>query len=184
MKSFIKAAEAAATASGLPFDPTAETLRFCDEYVALKGFCDESGVARRLFDDWESNADVAEQEVLQSNDQYPRGLIGNVRLALHELHCLDDNDAASSRQLLSILALCPSVNTPWSLFLGHDGSCISKFQRPRPCDWLRGSGAHCGAAAAQRTCASGGRALQHAPAAAAGCATVGGRRSRRGCAAD
>jgi hypothetical protein len=44
---------------------------------------------------------------------------------LHELHCLGDNDAASSRQLLSVLALCPSVNTPWSLFLGHDGNCIS-----------------------------------------------------------
>jgi hypothetical protein len=125
MKSFMKAAEAAATASGLPFDLTAETLRFCNEYVVLKGFCDESGVAQRLFDDWASNADVAEQEVLQSNDQYPRGLIGTVRLVLHELHCLGDNDAASSRQLLSILALCPSVNTPWSLFLGHDGSCIS-----------------------------------------------------------
>jgi hypothetical protein len=29
MKSFIKAAEDVATASGLPFDPTAGTLRFC-----------------------------------------------------------------------------------------------------------------------------------------------------------
>ena len=128
MRTFMKTAEAAASASGLPVDPAAATQTFCLEYRALTGACDEPGIAERLFCDWASNADIAEQEVLQSNDKYPRGLIGTVRLALHELHRLDADDAACSRQLLSILALCPPTNTPWSLLLGHDGVCVEWFQ--------------------------------------------------------
>ncbi len=127
MKSYMKAAEAAASASELPFDQVSASQTFYHEYLVLTGACDEPGIAQRLFSDWASNADIAEQEVLQSNDKYPRGLIGTVRLALHELHCLDADDAACSRQLLSILALCPPIKTPWSLFLGHGGVSISNL---------------------------------------------------------
>ena len=123
-KAFTDAAKCAAVASGLPFDEAAADLQFRSEYLAKTG-CDETGIAQRIFDDWASNADIADTEVLQSNDKYPRGLFGTVRLALHDLDRLDAEDAKCSRQLLSILALCPPINTPWSLFLGHDGSRIS-----------------------------------------------------------
>jgi hypothetical protein len=124
-KAFISTAKSAAKACGAAFDEPSATATFLLQYLDQPGACDETAIMQRIFDDWTSNADVSDSELMQSNEKYPRGLIGTVRLALHELHRLDADDAACSRQLLSILALCPPTNTPWSLLLGHDGVCVS-----------------------------------------------------------
>ena len=48
-----------------------------------------------------------------------RGLRATVRLALHNLHKLKSPEEYEAiRQVLGLLALCPPVNVPWSLFDG------------------------------------------------------------------
>jgi tetratricopeptide (TPR) repeat protein len=128
-KAFMTTAQAAATAVGAPFDEEFADLKFRKEHLASSGACDEIGIARRILNDWTSRADIEDKEVLQSSDKHPRGLVGTVRLALYELERLDTVDAHRSRQLLSILALCPSVRTPWSLFVGHsNSSCVAGLE--------------------------------------------------------
>jgi hypothetical protein len=127
-KDFMSAAKSAAKACGAAFDEHSATATFLLQYLAQPGACDEAAIVQRIFDDWTSNAEVSDTVLLQSNDQHPRGLLGTVRLMLHELDRLDGEDAKGSRQLLSILVLCPPINTPWSLFLGHDGQGISDLE--------------------------------------------------------
>jgi hypothetical protein len=58
-----------------------------------------------------------------------RGLRATVRLALHNI--ANDTNHEACRQLLGLLALCPPVQVPWSLF---DGGCMSaehEFHRGR-----------------------------------------------------
>ena len=73
-------------------------------------------MAQRMLDDWLTSADTASQQLMESNDKSPRGLVGTVRLALHELDCLDASDARACRQLLSMLALCPPSYTVGVIF--------------------------------------------------------------------
>ncbi len=66
-----------------------------------------------LLHDWSK---TNEGIVLAAGTEHSRGLQGTVRLALHSLqsHPLQ----AECCQLLALLALCPPVRTPWSLFDG------------------------------------------------------------------
>ena len=133
-KAFVAAAKIEAKKCGAAFDESSAFVKFRCEYLAHPGACDEAAVVKRIFDDWTSdwlsNVNVPGVEPMQSNDQYVRGLLGTVRLALHELDRLDGEDAKGCLQLLSILALCPvhPIITPWSLFLGHDGQGISGLE--------------------------------------------------------
>jgi tetratricopeptide (TPR) repeat protein len=70
-------------------------------------------VAAGLLVEWSS---ASSSVVLAAGAEHSRGLQGTVKLALHFLtsHPL----AAESCQLLALLALCPPVRTPWSLFDG------------------------------------------------------------------
>ena len=70
-------------------------------------------VVKGLLDDWSK---AKEGVVLGAGAEHSRGLQGTVRLALHSLksHRLE----AECSQLLALLALCPPVRTPWSLFDG------------------------------------------------------------------
>jgi hypothetical protein len=82
----------------------------------------------RMLHDWLTNTATASKQLMESNDKSPRGLAGTACLALHELGRLDAYDAKACRQLLSVLALCPSSNTPWALFLGHCDESISDME--------------------------------------------------------
>jgi len=70
-------------------------------------------VVKALLHDWSK---TNEGIVLAAGTEHSRGLQGTVRLALHSLksHRLE----AECCQLLALLALCPPVRTPWSLFDG------------------------------------------------------------------
>jgi tetratricopeptide (TPR) repeat protein len=72
-----------------------------------------AAVAAGLLVEWSS---ASGSVVLAAGAEHSRGLQGTVKLALHFLasHPL----AAECRQLLALLALCPPVRTPWSLFDG------------------------------------------------------------------
>jgi len=110
MKASLEAARTEALQSGLPSDPALANQKFRTEYLAATGACDEAGIAQRIFADWELKVDVADEFVLQSNDQYPRGLLGTVRLVLLELERIPADDASACRQSMSILALCPPIS--------------------------------------------------------------------------
>jgi tetratricopeptide (TPR) repeat protein len=70
-------------------------------------------VVQGLLAEWrKTSADV----VLAAGAEHSRGLQGTVRLALHVLKSTPH--AAACTQLLAMLALCPPVQTPWSLFDG------------------------------------------------------------------
>ena len=78
---------------------------------------DEAGtgasVVKGVLAEWrETSADV----VLAAGAEHSRGLQGPVRLALHVLRSTPHAHACT--QLLAMLALCPPVQTPWSLFDG------------------------------------------------------------------
>ena len=120
--SFIDHMKHTAEATATFFDESAADLKFRSDYLARTGFCDESGIVPRLLHDWTAQADIADKEL--TLDLFPRSLLGTVRLAFHELDRTNVVDAGACRQLRSILALCPSFKTPWSLFLGHDGRSI------------------------------------------------------------
>jgi tetratricopeptide (TPR) repeat protein len=131
-KVFMEQARCDAAAAGLPFEEddirTAEA-KFRDEYyISTGGVCDEPSIAQRMLDDWLTNADTASEQLMGANDMSPRGLVGTVRLALHELARLDGSDARACRQLLSVLALCPSSSTPWTLFLGYRDDSIDGIE--------------------------------------------------------
>ena len=70
-------------------------------------------VVRDVLAEWKSESGSV---VLAPGAEHSRGLQGTVRLALHSLrsHAVE----AECRQLLALLALCPPVRTPWSLFDG------------------------------------------------------------------
>ncbi len=70
---------------------------------------------RSLLAQWRSEMDKV---IFQANSTYSRGLLGTVRLALFHMEALDLNLKESCMQLLGLLALCPPVNVPWSLFDG------------------------------------------------------------------
>jgi tetratricopeptide (TPR) repeat protein len=72
--------------------------------------------------------DKTDEFLLHSSDKHPRGLVGTVRLVLLELERAPVNDAQASRQLMSVLALCPPTNTPLSLFLVQDGSHVKGLE--------------------------------------------------------
>jgi tetratricopeptide (TPR) repeat protein len=143
--SFIDHLKHTAEASASFFDESAADLKFRSDYLSRTGFCDESGIVPRLMHDWVAQADIADKEL--TLDLFPRSLLGTVRLAFHELDRTNVVDAGACRQLLSILALCPSSKTPWSLFLGHDGRSVPDLQAvtqreglERIVPLLRGSG--------------------------------------------
>ena len=81
---------------------------------------------KRLFVDWNRANDGI---VLSAGAEHSRGLQGTVRLALHSLksHALQ----AECTQLLALLALCPPVHTPWSLFDGGDAEQGALMTRGR-----------------------------------------------------
>jgi tetratricopeptide (TPR) repeat protein len=122
-------AMADAAASGVCFDEAIADIKFRSDCLACKKVCCESDIVLRIFSDWTSSTDISEKEVFHSSDKYPRGLVGTVRLALLELERLPVDDTVACRQLLSILALCPSLSTPWSLFLGQDSICIAGLEQ-------------------------------------------------------
>lgn len=72
-----------------------------------------SAVAKGLLAEWIS---VRDSIILAPGSEHSRGLQGTVQLALHLLR-LHPHEA-ECRQLLAFLALCPPVQTPWSLFDG------------------------------------------------------------------
>lgn len=127
-KRYFEAAKIAADAACLPYDPAVVDLQFRDDCLTRTCVCDEFGVAQRIFREWMSDKDVSDKQVLQSTSKHPRGLIGTVRLVLLEFERLPLEDANACSQLLSILAMCPSNNTPWSLFLGHDCDQITGLE--------------------------------------------------------
>jgi len=70
-------------------------------------------VVQKLLISWNATKD---QVVMAPNAMHSRGLQGTVKLAIHAL-CSKPYAIACS-QLLALLALCPPVQTPWSLFDG------------------------------------------------------------------
>ncbi len=70
-------------------------------------------VAARLLVEWSS---ASGSVVLAAGAEHSRGLQGTVKLALYFL--ASHHLAAECRQLLALLALCPPMRTPWSLFDG------------------------------------------------------------------
>jgi tetratricopeptide (TPR) repeat protein len=132
---FMEQANLAAAASDSSFEEKGARdakFAFMKQYYTSAGVGDELGIAQRMLDDWLTNADTACKQLMESDDKSARGLVATVRLVLRELDRLHAPNAKACRQLLSILALCPSSNTPWSFFLGHcdDSVCdIEVFTR-------------------------------------------------------
>ena len=132
---FMEQADLAAAASDSSLEEKGARdakFAFVKQYYTSTGVGDELGIAQRMLDDWLTNADTACKQLMESDDKSPRGLVATVRLVLRELDRLHAPNAKACRQLLSILALCPSSNTPWSFFLGHcdDSVCdIEVFTR-------------------------------------------------------
>ena len=83
-------------------------------------------VVKALLHDWSK---TNEGIVLAAGTEHSRGLQGTVRLALHSLksHRLE----AECCQLLALLALCPPVRTPWSLFDGGGAEQAALMARGR-----------------------------------------------------
>jgi len=67
--------------------------------------------------------------VLAAGAEHSRGLQGTVKLALHVLNCTPH--AKTCTQLLAMLALCPPVKTPWSLFDGGGTELAALMTRGR-----------------------------------------------------
>jgi len=127
-KVFMEQARCAKAADGFPFEENDIHAAEAKFRIRTGGVCDEPSIAQRMLDDWLTNTDTASEQLMGSNDKSPRGLVGTVRLALHELGRLDACDERACRQLLSILALCPSSSTPWALFLGHRDDSIDGIE--------------------------------------------------------
>ena len=108
-----KSAKEAADKAKQPYDREQAEAQFRLDYDAATGHC--TGAAHALLQLWRSAQDDV---VLHADAKYSRGLQGTVRLALLQLDALPPDLREASRQLLGLLALCPAVEVPWSLFDG------------------------------------------------------------------
>jgi hypothetical protein len=113
MQAACKSAKEAADKAKLPYDREQAEAQFRCDYDATTGHC--TAAASELLQHWKSEKD---RIVLRSDAKYSRGLLGTVRLALLQLEALAPDMQDASRQLLGLLALCPPVQVPWSLFDG------------------------------------------------------------------
>ena len=113
MQAACKSAKEAADKAKLPYDREQAEVQFTLDYDAATGHC--TGAAHALLQRWRSAQDDV---VLHADAKYSRGLQGTVRLALLQLDALPADMREASRQLLGLLALCPAVEVPWSLFDG------------------------------------------------------------------
>jgi hypothetical protein len=109
---FCKAAKEAQTPE-VPFIKDDVVAAFKKQYESEHHHSETA--IRSLLVQWRSEMDKV---VFQANSTYSRGLLGTVRLALFHMEALDPNLKESCTQLLGLLALCPPVNVPWSLFDG------------------------------------------------------------------
>jgi hypothetical protein len=79
---------------------------------------DLAGLQARWRDAYAKNDDD-DAGILNASVIGSRGLRATVRLALHNLQKLNSSEEIEAcRQLLGLLALCPPVKVPWSLFDG------------------------------------------------------------------
>jgi hypothetical protein len=85
-----------------------------------------SSVVQSLLSEWRT---ASAGVVLAAGAEHSRGLQGTVKLALHVLKSAPLADAC--RQLLAMLALCPPVKTPWSLFDGGGAELAALMTRGR-----------------------------------------------------
>ena len=126
MQSACKSAKEVADKAKQPYDREQAKAQFRLDYDAATSRC--TAATNALLQSWRS-----EQEgiVLHAVTKNSRGLLGTVRLALLQLDALPANLKEASKQLLRLLALCPAVGVPWSLFDGMSMMCgpISTLER-------------------------------------------------------
>jgi hypothetical protein len=85
-----------------------------------------AAVVLSLLAEWRT---ASAEVVLAAGAQHSRGLQGTVKLALHVLKRTPHAEACT--QLLAFLALCPPVQTPWSLFDGGGAELAALMTRGR-----------------------------------------------------
>ena len=113
MQAACKSAREAADKVKQPYDQEQAEAQFRLDYDATTGRC--TSAANAVLQLWRSKQ---EDIVLHADATYSRGLLGTVRLALLQLDALPADLKEGSKQLLGLLALCPPVQVPWSLFDG------------------------------------------------------------------
>jgi hypothetical protein len=96
-----------------PYDREQAEAQFQLGYDAATGLF--TAAANALLQRWRS---AQEDVVLNADAKCSRGLQGTVHLALLQLEALPADVKEASMQLLGLLALCPAVAVPWSLFDG------------------------------------------------------------------
>ncbi len=113
MQAACKSSKEAADKAKQPYDREQVEAQFRLDYDAATSRC--TVAAHALLQRWRS---AQEGIVLHADAKYSRGLLGTVRLALLQLDALPADLKEASKQLLGLLALCPAVGVPWSLFDG------------------------------------------------------------------
>jgi hypothetical protein len=108
MQAACKAAKEAAEEAKQPYDREQAEADFKEAYEASTGH--GSAAADALLQQWNGETDA--------DDMHSQGLLGTVRLALLQLDALSPEMKEACEQLLGLLALCPPVQVPWSLFDG------------------------------------------------------------------
>jgi hypothetical protein len=112
-EAFCKAAEEEARKSGTLFVKIDVLASFKAHYESVH-HCG-ANAARALLSQWTKEMNKV---VFDADANYSRGLLGTVRLALFHMEALPSNLKVPCKQLLGLLALCPPVSVPWSLFDG------------------------------------------------------------------
>lgn len=99
---------------GVPKDEKEQCeAKFRLQYDAETGRFTEA--ANSLLREWKM---VKDSVVLHPDSKYSRGLLGTVKLSLLHMELLPTLMKNTSMQLMGLLALCPPVQVPWSLFDG------------------------------------------------------------------
>ncbi len=98
--------------------------KFRLQYDAQTGRYTEA--ASSLLRQWRT---VKDSVVLHSDSKYSRGLLGTVKLSLLHMELLPTLMKNTSMQLMGLLALCPPVQVPWSLFDGGFNGEAQMFVR-------------------------------------------------------
>ena len=97
-------------------------------------------VVKDVLAEWRN---TSAEVVLAAGAEHSRGLQGTVRLALHVLKSTPHAQACS--QLLAMLALCPPVQTPWSLFDGGGAAvCLPRVSGRRELPHPEAEAGSCG----------------------------------------
>ena len=108
MQAACKAAKESAEKARQPYDREQAEAQFRCDYDAATGY--GSAAADDLLQQWSSE--------MEADEMHSQGLLGTVRLALLQLDALSPDMKEACEQLLGLLALCPPVQVPWSLFDG------------------------------------------------------------------